>query len=153
MTAVSAGWFHSCAIADDDVYCWGSNSSGKLGDGTTTASSVPVRVQGLGSGITEVSANDESCAIVHDSALCRGINGYGNLGDGTVTDSSSPVAVMGLSTGVTDIAAGGLCSCAVVDGVKEVVLRAPGHKGLIGQVCIRDQRAVRAMAACTIGGV
>jgi alpha-tubulin suppressor-like RCC1 family protein len=32
-TWLAAGLFHSCGIADGDVYCWGDNASGKLGLG------------------------------------------------------------------------------------------------------------------------
>ena len=46
-TTISAGGAHTCGIATDGVaYCWGSNGGGELGDGTTTASAVPVRVVG-----------------------------------------------------------------------------------------------------------
>ncbi|HEY0152517.1 MAG TPA: hypothetical protein VGB92_10995 [Longimicrobium sp.] len=46
---VSAGSLHSCGITTDArLRCWGLNSSGQLGDGTTTSSAtpVPVRVEG-----------------------------------------------------------------------------------------------------------
>jgi alpha-tubulin suppressor-like RCC1 family protein len=39
---------HLCALgAEGRVWCWGSNDSGQLGDGTTTPRSVPVEVADL----------------------------------------------------------------------------------------------------------
>lgn len=44
-TAVSAGFFQSCAVlSDGTAECWGQNSDGALGDGTTTSSLIPVLV-------------------------------------------------------------------------------------------------------------
>jgi hypothetical protein len=43
VTAVSAGDSHACALADGAVFCWGVNTDGRVGDGTTTNSLVPCR--------------------------------------------------------------------------------------------------------------
>lgn len=46
-TALSAGGSHACALtADQLAYCWGSNGSGQLGDGTTADRFAPVAVAG-----------------------------------------------------------------------------------------------------------
>jgi hypothetical protein len=38
-----------CGIATDgNAWCWGSNSKGELGDGSTTPSTIPVRVKLFG---------------------------------------------------------------------------------------------------------
>jgi alpha-tubulin suppressor-like RCC1 family protein len=43
--AVALGYDHSCALlADADIWCWGRNQHGQLGDGTTTDRIAPVRV-------------------------------------------------------------------------------------------------------------
>ncbi|HEY7371799.1 MAG TPA: RCC1 domain-containing protein [Polyangia bacterium] len=45
---MAGGGFHTCAAtADGAVSCWGSNDSGQLGDGTTTARLAPTTVTGV----------------------------------------------------------------------------------------------------------
>jgi alpha-tubulin suppressor-like RCC1 family protein/putative cell wall-binding protein len=49
VTHISAGYEHACAVlVDSTARCWGWNGSGRLGDGTTTPSSVPVEVLNIG---------------------------------------------------------------------------------------------------------
>jgi len=99
-TTVSAGGFHACAVATTgSVYCWGSNSNGQLGDGTTTDSPTPGLVSApAGVSFTSVSAGGfHSCAIANaptlNTAYCWGANSSGQLGNGTTVDQLTPVAV------------------------------------------------------------
>ena len=47
-TEIAAGGAHSVALGSDgNAYAWGSNGSGRLGDGTTVSSSSPVHVAGV----------------------------------------------------------------------------------------------------------
>jgi len=45
---IAVGGTHTCALLEDEtVHCWGLNSSGQLGDGTTTNRNTPVSVIGF----------------------------------------------------------------------------------------------------------
>jgi hypothetical protein len=111
---IAAGGSHSLAItADGNLWAWGSNFSGQLGDGTNSDSNVPVRVAGL-SNVQQIAAGDlHSLAITADGNLWAwGFNFDGQLGDGTNTRSSVPVRVAGLSN-VQQITAGSGHSLAI----------------------------------------
>ena len=106
-TIIAAGGGHSMTIGNNGkLYAWGDNSSGQLGNGTTTQSNTPVVVN-LAAGISPaaIAAGDShSLAIGNDGKLYTwGYNYYGQLGNGTTTQSNTPVAIS-LPAGVSPIA-------------------------------------------------
>lgn len=94
--AVVAGAAHACGVTtENQVYCWGANSSGQYGDGTTLSTNTPVLVN-YGTGVmTGISALAESmCGLGSEGHVyCWGANDNGQLGDGTTSDRASPVRV------------------------------------------------------------
>ena len=100
VVAVSAGKGHSLALCSDGtIAAWGSNSSGQLGNSSTTNSSVPVLVNQSGvlsaKTVVAISAGDDySLALCSDGTIAAwGGNLEGQLGNGSTTDSSVPVRV------------------------------------------------------------
>jgi hypothetical protein len=118
VTAISAGRAHSLALTSTGrVLAWGDNTSGELGNGTTTNSSTPVPVSlPAVTIVTAVSAGGgHNLAITATgSVLAWGNNAHGQLGNGTTTNSSTPVAVsLPAGTTVTAVSAGAFHSLAV----------------------------------------
>lgn len=125
---LAVGGLHSCAVEfDEEVWCWGLNNFGQLGDSSTrwTLNNVvdstgkpitglpvkvrtPLKMQKVAAGAYH------SCGLSDGNAYCWGDNRQGQLGDGSSTGSLTPVAVA-MPAGVTfaSISAGDTYSCAV----------------------------------------
>lgn len=102
VVALSAGTAHNLALkSDGTIWVWGSNANGRLGDGTTTQRTTPVKLAGI-SGITSVAAGgSHSLAIKTDgSVLAWGLNTSGQLGDRTNAQHVSPVGVSNVENAV-----------------------------------------------------
>jgi len=110
-TALSAGTSHTCAVAGEEAWCWGSNDQGQLGRAGAKSSYQPVRA-GVPGTVSDIAAGaTHTCAVAGGEVFCWGDNTYGQLGNGTTTNNATPQRVAGLS-GVALLAAGGGHTCA-----------------------------------------
>jgi alpha-tubulin suppressor-like RCC1 family protein len=129
VSSVAAGLSSSYALkADGTVFAWGLNTSGQLGDNTTTQRATPVQVKGpAGSGaltsVGAITAGDlHALAIKNDATLWswgKGTNG--RLGIGSTANQVAPVQVKdtpgtGFLTNVVAAAGGVSHSLAVRSG-------------------------------------
>ena len=126
LVKLAAGTSHSLALAASGrIFAWGDNASGRLGNGSTTASNVPVQVNANGvlagtSAVAIAAGGSHSLAVTSDGQVAAwGSNSHGQLGSGgTGGSSTTPIAVLrsGVLAGktVTAIAAGQLHSIALL---------------------------------------
>jgi alpha-tubulin suppressor-like RCC1 family protein len=111
---------HACAATrDGELYCWGSNSQGELGDATSTDRAAPTRVatrQPGGGHVTALAAGvAHTCAVDGEQIYCWGANQLGERGDGNDTATATTPSLVTALGAVTDIAAAGHHTCAIED--------------------------------------
>ncbi|MFH1321674.1 MAG: T9SS type A sorting domain-containing protein [Bacteroidota bacterium] len=111
---IDAGYGHSLAVGDNgNIWTWGFNDYGQLGDGTTMNRNRPVYISGGGKDVA--GGSHHSLAVKADGMVWAwGNNFNGQLGDGTTIMKTIPIQVSGL-TDVIAVAAGSSHSLALKD--------------------------------------
>ena len=115
---VCAGKYHSCAvIPPGEVWCWGENDLGQLGDGTMVAMRAsPVRAGTIADAVQVACGMRHTCARhAGGTVSCWGWGASGQLGDGSNATRTTPGPVGGLTGAATDIAVGWANGCALID--------------------------------------
>lgn len=126
----TSGTFRTCAIVTGNVWCWGRNRVGQLGNGKSIGpssinvetaapgidSDIPVKVRKdpgvlAGKRVKDIfAAQHHSCALAEGKVYCWGYNSHGQLGNGRQgwnEHSNVPVEVKGALAGKTVTAIGG----------------------------------------------
>lgn len=116
---IAAGGKHTCATTENgDLYCWGDNAAGQLGQDEPTAHSTPTRLSAdFELAASSVTAGGEHTCIINagnnDRVYCWGSNEFGQLGLGDTEDQIQPSFVEQFTLPATAIAAGSHHSCAL----------------------------------------
>ena len=125
--SIGAGANHTCALIETgEVWCWGGNTDGELGDGTTADHLRPAAVSrpdGAGplTGVRGLTVGlFHACALRDAGTIaCWGANNTGQAGDGSANDRLRPAEVQtpdgsGVLDQVIQVSAGHQHTCAVL---------------------------------------
>ena len=145
--AIDGDWSHTCGLTRiGRAYCWGSNTGGKLGDGTTISSNRPVAVAHDLRFVSISTGSEYTCGVtVAGAAYCWGSNGSGQLGDGTFEGSTVPSKVEAEAV-FASVSAGYSHACAITTG-GAVLCWGSGREGQLG-----DGRSVLSNTPVPVAG-
>lgn len=107
-TRVIAGYYQSCALtAAGEAYCWGLNSGGQNGDGTTLDSPVPVRAHS-GFTFSALSPGDRFvCGVSAGRTECWGQNRHGEV------RNNEPASAIAASSGESTVPGADSYACGI----------------------------------------
>ncbi|MBI2234593.1 MAG: chromosome condensation regulator RCC1, partial [Micavibrio aeruginosavorus] len=123
------------------LYCWGSDSSGQLGNGATTGNQVsPVQESTAATdwaSVADGNLNDHTCALKTNGTLyCWGSDASGQLGNGATTGNQvSPVSIGPVWASV---ATGSSNTCAIATGGGALYCWGANSNGQLGGVPYGD---------------
>ncbi len=136
--AVSAGETHTCALTTtDEVYCWGAGAAGQLGDGNSTNSSIPVKVDlaSVSNPVFIGLTSGDGYTIGYTatgSAYCWGQNANGQCGtDSMDATHDTPVIVAG-GLAFSAIAAGEAHACGFLQNTGSIYCWGTGSESRLG---------------------
>lgn len=120
---LAAGGRHTCAISGGEVFCWGADDQGQLGNGGALGaadSSAAVRVSGLTDVLQVCAGSEHSCAVTQTGQLrCWGNGAQGRLGNGDNAVQVAPVLASDIGEGAAlgpavQVTCGDAFSCALL---------------------------------------
>jgi len=100
---------HSCALHEELVSCWGDNTHGALGNGTTERSLIPLAIEELDDVVELALGVFQSAALTHSGTMYSWGYDWARMVDEPFPDS--------VLSDVSSIASGGAHQCAVQSGV------------------------------------
>lgn len=113
IVGAEAGMHHTCILKDDELWCWGDNSSGQIMDGSDRLTPVRVATE-----VRQFALGDaHTCFAREDGSVqCRGSNSVGQLGVKNMGPTTSTVDVPNLAN-VIQLSAHGNHTCALTKGI------------------------------------
>lgn len=126
------GGGHACGLTGiGEMYCWGANNLGQLGDGTTTDALSPVPVSGGHTFVSIHVGGTFTCGVDGGGQTwCWGANPIGQFGDGSLLDSTTPTLAAGGAV-FTEVEAGSTHMCGL-DGGGALYCWGSNLNGLLG---------------------
>ena len=162
VTNLGAGTGHSCGVerGTGKAWCWGWNSYGQIGDGTSghggfgadRTAPAPVAEGRIFTSL--VAGDSHTCGVEAGTgkAWCWGFNGYGQLGDGTSGNggsSANRTAPVEVADGrlFSSLTAGGQFTCGVEQATGKAWCWGWNDSGQLGDGTSINQTAPVAVAA------